>query len=211
MLTVLPEPGHGLTRTLPRLWGREAFPDHLRPPAHGPRLFERARLALRAHFAGGELDLATRTLLNPDEPECRRIMDAVNDANVEVYQAFSYVAEWLYQDDIQLGWLRCLDAMLARDATLREGLAEAGWSVSEGDKPVVDSKAKAKAVILTALPEPDHGLERTLPLMWGTKAYPRRRYEAGRPGIATRPPCLRAAQDGGTALARPAGLSCGPG
>ena len=31
------------------------------------------------------------------------------------------------QDDIQLGWLRCLDAMLERDATLRDGLAAAGW------------------------------------------------------------------------------------
>ena len=52
----------------------------------------------------------------------------MTDANVEVYHAFSYVAEWLYQEDIQLGWLRCLDAMLARDATLREALEAAHWT-----------------------------------------------------------------------------------
>ena len=69
-----------------------------------------------------------------------------------------------------MGWLRCLDAMLARDATLREGLTTAGWTIDEGDEPVVDRKAKR--VVLTGLPEPGHGLERTLPLMWGTKAYP---------------------------------------
>src|SRR6185312_2497174 len=74
------------------------------------------------------------------------------------------------QEEIQLGWLRCLDAMLARDATLRQGLAVAGWTISEGDKPAMDRKAKR--VVLTGLPEPGHGLERTLPLMWGTKAYP---------------------------------------
>ena len=39
-------------------------------------VFERARLALRSDFAGEVLDAATRTVLKPDEPDCRRIMDA---------------------------------------------------------------------------------------------------------------------------------------
>jgi len=133
-------------------------------------VFERARLALRSDFAGEMLDADMRRVLKPEEPECRRIIEAVHEANQGFYQACSYLVEWLYQEEIQLGWLRCLDAMLARDATLCEGLAAAGWSVSEGNEPVIDRRAKA--VVLTALPEPDHGLERTLPLMWGTKAYP---------------------------------------
>ena len=133
-------------------------------------VFERARLALRSDFAGEVLDADMRKVLKPEEPECRRIFEAVHEANQAIYQACSYLTEWLYQEEIQLGWLRCLDAMLARDATLRECLAVAGWTISEGDKPVVDRKAKR--VVLTTLPEPDHGLERTLPLMWGTKAYP---------------------------------------
>jgi len=51
-----------------------------------------------------------------------------------------------------LGWLRCLDVMLERDATLRQGLAVAGWTIDEGDEPVVDRKAKR--VVLAGLPEP---------------------------------------------------------
>jgi len=133
-------------------------------------VFERARLALRSDFAGEVLDADMRRVLKPEEPECRRIIEAVHEANQAIYQACSYLAEWLYQDDIQLGWLRCLDAMLARDATLRDALTAAGWSVSEGDRAQMDRKTKA--VVLTALPEPVYGLERTLPLMWGTKAYP---------------------------------------
>src|SRR6185437_4447774 len=133
-------------------------------------VLERARLALRSDFAGGTLDADMRRVLKPEEPECRKIIEAVHEANQAIYQACSYLTEWLYQEEIQLGWLRCLDAMLARDATLREGLTTAGWTIDEGDEPVVDRKAKR--VVLTTLSEPGHGLERTLPLMWGTKAYP---------------------------------------
>jgi len=140
-------------------------------------VFERARLALRSDFAGGALDADMRRVLKPEEPECRRIIEAVHEANQGIYQACSYIVEWLYQEEIQVGWLRCLDSMLARDATLRAGLTAAGWAVTEGESARVDRKAKA--VVLTALPEPDHGLERTLPLMWGTKAYPE---NATRPG-----------------------------
>jgi len=91
-------------------------------------VFERARLALRSDFAGGALDADMRRVLKPEEPECRRIIEAVHEANQAIYQACSYLVEWLYQEEIQPGWLRCLDAMLARDATLREGLAAAGWT-----------------------------------------------------------------------------------
>ena len=133
-------------------------------------VFERARLALRSDFAGKTLDADTRRVLKPEEPECRKIIEAVHEANQGIYQVCSYLVEWLYQEEIQLGWLRSLDAMLARDATLRDALAAAGWSVHEGASGLVDRKVKA--VVLTALPDPDHGLERTLPLMWGTKAYP---------------------------------------
>ena len=133
-------------------------------------VFERARLALRSDFAGKTLDADTRRVLKPEEPECRKIIEAVHEANQGIYQVCSYLVEWLYQEEIQLGWLRCLDAMLARDARLREALAAAGWSVSEGDRAMADRKTKT--AVVTTLPEPDYGLERTLPLMWGTKAYP---------------------------------------
>jgi len=133
-------------------------------------VFERARLALRSDFPGQVLDADMRRVLKPEEPECRKIIEAVHEANQGIYQVCSYLVEWLYQEEIQLGWLRCLDAMLTRDATLREALAAAGWSVSEANRAMVDRTTKA--VVLTALPEPDYGLERTLPLMWGTKAYP---------------------------------------
>jgi len=133
-------------------------------------VFERARLALRSDFTGGTLDADMRRVLKPEEPECRKIIEAVHEANQGIYQVCSYLVEWLYQEEIQLGWLRCLDAMLARDARLREALAAAGWSVSEGDRAMADRKTKT--AVVTTLPEPDYGLERTLPLMWGTKAYP---------------------------------------
>ncbi len=131
---------------------------------------ERARLALRAHFAGETLNSELLKVLKPDEPECGRIMEAANDANAQFYQACSYIVEWLYQEEIQLGWLRCLDGMLARDATLREGLRAAGWTVREDQ--VASVEQKTKEVVLNLLPEPGHGLTRTLPLVWGTRAYP---------------------------------------
>jgi len=72
---------------------------------------ERARLALRAHFAGETLNSELLKVLKPDEPECGRIMEAANEANAQFYQACSYIVGWLYQEEIQLGWLRCLDGM----------------------------------------------------------------------------------------------------
>jgi hypothetical protein len=95
--------------------------------------FERARLLLRADLAGEErLPPDVLRILKPEEAEVKRITSAVFDASGDFYQAGSYTAEWLFQEEIQIGWLRCLDAMLERDATLREALAAAGWSVVEG-------------------------------------------------------------------------------
>ena len=131
---------------------------------------ERARLVLRADFAGETLDPNLLRVLKPDEDACRRIVDAVHEANDRVLQACSYMVEWLYQEEIQLGWLRSLDAMLGRDATLREALRAAGWTVREDQ--VASVERKAKVVVLSALPQPGHGLARTLPSIWGAKAYP---------------------------------------
>ena len=72
-------------------------------------VLERARLALRTDFAGQVLDPDMRRVLKPEAPECRKIIEAVHEANQGIYQACSYVVEWLYQEEIQLGWLRCLD------------------------------------------------------------------------------------------------------
>jgi len=48
-----------------------------------------------------------------------------------------------------------------------------GWTNSEGDKPVVNQKAKA--VVLIALPDPDHGPERSLKRSNGDRRRRRQR------------------------------------
>jgi hypothetical protein len=131
---------------------------------------ERARICLRMDFAGEKLTDDLLRVLRPEEPDCARIIEAVRDANHNVHTGSAFTVEWLYQEEIQLGWLRCLDAMLARDAVLREAVTSAGWAVSEGERPIVDRRAKH--VQLEALPQPGLGLTRTLPLVWGRRAFP---------------------------------------
>ena len=133
-------------------------------------VFERATLLLRADLAGEKLSTETRQILKPDDAEVRKVSRAVFEANNEFWHSCAFIVEWLYQEEIQLGWLRCLDAMLARDATLREALDAAGWKVSEGESAGVDRKAKA--AMLNVLAEPGHGLERTLPRLWGVEMFP---------------------------------------
>jgi len=65
---------------------------------------ERARLLARADLAGQTLDANLLRVLKPEEAACRRIVAAVHEANDRVYQARSYMVEWLYQEEIQLGW-----------------------------------------------------------------------------------------------------------
>ena len=131
---------------------------------------ERALLALRYYLHDEDPDADTLRIIGHDDPGVRRIADAVREANTHFYQALSYCVEWLYQEEIQLGWLRCLDAMLERDATLREALRLAGWKVVEAETPSVD--ARAKRAVLRPLPTPGQGLTRTLPIFWGARAYP---------------------------------------
>jgi hypothetical protein len=118
--------------------------------------FERAPLILRADLTAEErLPPDVLRILKPGDPDVKRIADAVFDANDAFYQGGSYIAEWLYQEEIQLGWLRCVEAMLERDATLRDALRAAGWSV--GDGPGASIERKARTVTLRALPEPGTG------------------------------------------------------
>lgn len=81
-----------------------------------------------------------------------RIWDAVFEASNQFWFGCAFTIEWFCQNEIHLGWLRCLDAMLERDAPLRAGLTAAGWAVQEGDAAAVNRKGRE--VVLSAFPEP---------------------------------------------------------
>lgn len=131
---------------------------------------ERARLVWRARVESQTLDYEARQVLRPDEPECKRIVDAIEDANREIHNSLGLVCEWLYQEQTQLGWLRCLDSTLEREQLLRSALEKARWSVVEDEGARVS--VKEKMVVLPPILTPGWGLERFTPLVWGVKAFP---------------------------------------
>ena len=79
--------------------------------------------------------------------EVERIEGAINDYNQGLHSSLALVIEWLWQDELRLAWLECLDGFLKRQRS-RPGRAPR--------RPL--------------LPPPGRGFKRDLPLVYGTRA-----------------------------------------
>lgn len=144
--------------------------------AEGLTARERATVVIKRWMDGGELDKRlTANAPGDQRQECDRIVDAVGEANARLHQACAFLLEWLWQEETQVAWLQTLTAFIDRTEHLEAALRAAGWKVKEGKAPSL-FKAQRRLTV-TALPAPKLGLERDLPLLWGTKAFPDDQHE----------------------------------
>jgi hypothetical protein len=127
---------------------------------------ERATLALRAKRSNAPYDHDADTVVRPREPEVTSILQALDDGMNHIQHVLGYIVEWLYQAEIQLGWLECLDTMMEREQLLAEALAPT-WTIEEATSPRI--ACKAKQAFILPFPQPFRGLERDLPIVWWAK------------------------------------------
>jgi len=74
---------------------------------------ERAILVLRPWLAGGDADDQLRRYAPADQKaEIERVETAINIFNQNVHSALAFGAEWLWETEVRLAWLECLDAFL---------------------------------------------------------------------------------------------------
>lgn len=105
---------------------------------------ERAILILRPWIAGGEGDDRLRKHMPAEQKaEVARIEKAINEYNQYLFQTLSYVVEWLWNADVELAWLECLDGFVKRE------------NASRGHHS------------LPALPSPGRAFTRDLPMLFG--------------------------------------------
>lgn len=138
--------------------------------AGGLILRERAIISLREGYAGRTPDDKLRRVLRPDDPDCKEMIEAIHEASGHFHHALACMTEWLFQVELQIGWLECLDAMLARDNAAIAALSLAGWTVSED--PDARTAKREKLAVLPPLPKPGLGVNRTLPYVMGRNAFP---------------------------------------
>jgi hypothetical protein len=109
---------------------------------------ERAVLILRPWLAGGEGDQRLRkNMPAAQQAEVERIEEAINDYNQNLHSGLAFVVEWLWQEEVRLAWLECLDGFLNREAA-----------------------RSSREPKLPTLPPPRRGFKRELPLVYGQRA-----------------------------------------
>jgi len=139
--------------------------------ASGLTPLERAILVMHPWAAGGNREEIFLRLLPPAHAAaCYRAIEAIESANEELNWSNAAVVEGLYQDELQLGWLECLDTLLRRMDELEAGLKALGWEVTEGAAPAV--QRRRKRIVVSALRQPRYGLARDLPAMSRSPALP---------------------------------------
>ncbi|MEO6044371.1 MAG: hypothetical protein ABIQ47_10675 [Tepidiformaceae bacterium] len=144
--------------------------------AEGLTARERATVVLKVWMDSGELDKRlTKNAPGDQRQECDRIVDAVGQANENLHHDCAFLLEWVWQEETQVTWLQSLAAFIDRTEHLEAALRVAGWKVEQSGAPAL--QRSQKRVSLRPLPAPRLGLERDLPLLWGTTAFPDDQHE----------------------------------
>ena len=123
---------------------------------------ERALLALGYWHRDEEPDERLLKYMPPEQKdEFERLLNAVENANGQLYSDSSIWCEWLQQADIEMAWLECLAGLLARQAQLVAALKAVGVTAREETNAA--RRSRRQAVNLRPMPTPRRGFCRDLP------------------------------------------------
>jgi hypothetical protein len=127
---------------------------------------ERALLALGYWHRDEEPDERLLKYMPPEQKdEFERLLNAVENANGQLYSDSSIWCEWLQQADIEMAWLECLAGLLARQAQLVAALKAVGVTAREETNAA--RRSRRQAVNLRPMPTPRRGFCRDIPRLCG--------------------------------------------
>src|SRR5450756_346106 len=123
---------------------------------------ERALLALGYWHRDEEPDERLLKYMPPEQKdEFERLLNAVDNANGQLYSDSSIWCEWLQQADIEMAWLESIGALFARQSQLVAALKVHGVAVREEAKTT--RRSSLQALILSPMPTPRRGFRRDVP------------------------------------------------
>jgi hypothetical protein len=127
---------------------------------------ERALLALGYWHRDEEPDERLLKYMPPEQKdEFERLLNAVENANGQLYSDSSIWCEWLQQADIEMAWLESIGALFARQSQLVAALKVHGVAVREEAKTT--RRSSLQALILSPMPTPRRGFRRDVPRLLG--------------------------------------------